>query len=123
MPCAVWMKKEETKELKTLPKAYVIIRRMKYGEKLVRDAEAMEITAKTGGNKDGNVSVKLLTEATALWEFANLIVDHNLEDEHGNKLNFKNFAHTKMLDPKVGSEISNYIDELNSWEDDEELKN
>jgi hypothetical protein len=47
-------------------------------------------------------------------------LDHNLEDEFGNKLDFSNGMTLQVLDPRIGVEIERYIDELNQDAEDEE---
>jgi len=115
--------------LKTLPPdGFVIVRRMTYGEDLARQAKATKLLV---GASDGNSKNKdnfsgeidIQTEALALWDFANLIVDHNCEDTDGRKLNFKNVADVKKLDARVGKEIGEIIDSFNDAENTDEVKN
>jgi hypothetical protein len=58
-----------------------------------------------------------------LWEFANLILDHNLTDAQDRKLNFKDPNDVKSIRGQVGDEIQLYINEMNSFEEAEEIKN
>jgi len=114
----------EKKPLKTLPDAYVVVRRMNYGEKLSRSGMATQFLV--GGNtsdKDFQGEMKMHTEQLAYWDFANLIVDHNLEDENGTKLNFKNPVDVKRLDGIIGDEVGQIIDAFNDVENSEEVKN
>lgn len=115
----------ETFNLKSCPPdGYVTIRRMTWGEKLHRQSMmtkySMEVDTKS---KDTQLDIAFLQAKVSHWEFQNLIVDHNLTDEVDNKLNFKNMADIDRLGPVVGEEIQTYIDRLNSFEEDEEVKN
>jgi hypothetical protein len=57
----------------------------------------------------------MLQRAATQIDFQSCIVDHNLEDETGRKLDFRSFSDIDMLDPKIGEEISTLIDELNNF--------
>lgn len=127
MPIGVILQATVKKELKTCPPdGYVEIKRMNYGESLERKdlmAEmSMEMRDNKTRSKDENIKLqmKMLQEKISLWEFATLIVDHNITDDKGAKLNFKNPSHVKALVGQLGDEITKYINELNSFEDDEE---
>lgn len=107
------------------PDGYVVIRRMTYGEKLKRQSMMTKFRMEMGRkNTDAmNMDVDLDQEKVSMWEFANLIVEHNLTDENEKPLNFKNMADIARLGPVVGEEIQKRIDELNSFEEDNEVKN
>jgi len=108
------------------PDGYVTIRRMTWGEKLKRQSMMtkyrMEM-AKTTKDKDMALDVDIMQEKVSHWEFANLIVEHNLTHEKETALNFRNIADIDRLGPIVGEEIQKYIDEMNSFEEEEEVKN
>lgn len=117
----------ETFKLKSCPPdGYVTIRRMTWGEKLKRQSMMtkyrMEMTKNTK-DQDMSLDVDILQEKVSQWEFSNLIVEHNLTDETEMPLNFKNIADIVRLGPVVGEEIQGYIDEVNSFEEKEEVKN
>lgn len=130
MAIGVVLKNEEKCALKSCPPdGYVIIRRMDYGESLKRKdmmaSMAMELNDKKGANTEETMKLqmKILQGDISIWEFSNLIIDHNITDEKENKLDFKNPNHVKMLRGPVGDEIQMHIDKLNSFEDDHEVKN
>jgi hypothetical protein len=54
------------------------------------------------------------------WEYAHLILEHNLEDKDGRPLNFKNSRDVHLIDGRIGEEISSHISELNNFEEDAE---
>lgn len=118
MPVAVI--EEETKhyDLKTLPEGFVVVKRMTYGQKLVRSEMAMKMRVKGEGRKQSDFAteIDMMNRKIALWSFANLIADHNLTDKNGQALNFKNPADVERIAGKVGEEIEAYIDELNNFE-------
>lgn len=108
------------------PDGFVTIRRMTWGEKLKRQSMMtqyrMEMT-KNSKDQDMALDVNILQEKVSLWEFQNLIVEHNLTDADEKPLNFRNVADIVRLGPVVGEEIQKYIDEVNSFEETEEVKN
>lgn len=126
MPVATVTSSTDRKELKSCPPdGFVVIRRMTYGESLKRKEMMASIAMQMDGKKGegAKMQMDLLQEKTALWEFANLVVDHNLTDEKERKLNFKDPKDVMMIRGQVGDEIQMYINELNSFEDDDEVKN
>lgn len=126
MPVAVIVNAQSDKIPLTTapPDGYVIVRRMNYGEKLLRDGMAAKFLM-SGSAKDSNVQgqIDMQTEEVALWEFANLVVEHNLTDANDVALNFKNKAHVKMLDPAIGDEIGRLIDAQNAAQNGDDVKN
>lgn len=129
MPVAVVVDDTSDKiELKTLPPdGYVVVRRMSYGESLAREAKATKLLVAGGDRKNSKdapqAEVDIQTEALALWDFANLVVEHNCQDKDGRVLNFKNIADVKKLSGSVGREIGKIIDDYNDVEESEDVKN
>jgi transcriptional/translational regulatory protein YebC/TACO1 len=112
-------------ELKSLEGAYVDLKPLPYGELLERRDKASRMSMEAGGGRKrqdtSRVDIDMMQAHTRLYEFQHCIVDHNLEDDKGNKLNFTNSATLNLLHPKVGQEIETLIDRLNELEDlDEE---
>ncbi len=129
MAVGVVTQQTERFELKSCkPDGFVVIRRMNYGESLKRKDMMASIamsmdTTKGKGNSETKMQMDLLQEKTSLWEFANLIVDHNITDEQERKLDFRRPEHVRALVGQIGDEIQMYIDQMNSFEDTEETKN
>lgn len=124
MPVATITSDAERFDLKTLPGAYVVVRRMTYGESLKRTGMMTKFLV--GGNpssKDFSGEVEMNQEEVTLWDFANCVLEHNLTDEDGKLLNFKNQFDVRRLDGRIGDEIGRYIDSVNSFEDKDEVKN
>jgi hypothetical protein len=121
MPVAVITTEPTRKELKSLPGAYVVIREMTYGEKIYRSGMtgAMKLL-KENKQTDYVGEVSMETQRITLWDFANLVMEHNLQDTDGRTLNFKNESDTKKLTAKIGDEVGTYIDEINSFADIDE---
>ena len=68
-----------------------------------------------------------MNEKVTLFEFANCILEHNLEYladpndlSSATLLDFTKPEHVKMLDGRVGDEIDELINDLNNFEDDDE---
>lgn len=126
MPVATVTDNSVRKELKSCPPdGFVVIRRMNYGESLKRKEMMASIAMQMDGKKGEGTKMQMdiLQEKTALWEFCHLVLDHNLTDEKDRKLNFKNPQDVMMIRGQVGDEIQQYINELNSFEDEEAVKN
>lgn len=117
MPRATVTKTTQTYPLQSVPGGQVEIRRMTYGEKLSRQDDLMSLTA---GRDSNELSFNMANRKAALFDFANLIVSHNLTDENDRPLNFKNVADVVKLDPAIGEEIGNLIDKLNAFETSDE---
>jgi hypothetical protein len=119
MPRATVAIDNERYELASCPEGFVVVRRMTYGEKLNRTDDMMNMH--TSGAEDG-MQIQMMSKRVALQDFANLVVEHNLTDENDKPLNFKNAADVLRLDPRIGDEIGQLIDKLNSFEGAEETK-
>jgi hypothetical protein len=117
----------ERKELKTLEGGFVILRRMSYGEKLHRQemATKQKLTLQANARRDDDreMDFMIMQEKVAIWEFANLVVDHNLELEEGVPFVFNRPGDLKKLDPRVGDEINGYIADMNNYEEEDQKGN
>jgi hypothetical protein len=112
-------------DLKTLPGAYIVARRLSYGEKLQRRAMVSNFKVKIGDKKrDTEGEMNFVNEQATLFDFQHCIVEHNLDrDDQGNLLNFSNLADIRALDPRVGEEIDNLLDKMNNFDDEDESGN
>lgn len=112
----------EEYKLKSVEGGEVKLKRLTYGQKLHRRAmvSKMRIEQQRGKSKDFSGELDLINERATQYDFANCIVDHNLEDESGAKLNFQVVADIQRLDPRIGEEIDNLIGELNNFEEEED---
>lgn len=118
MPKAYAQKSTERIELKSVPDGFVVLKRMTYGDKLERQSMVKMAIELTSG-KDAKGELALANKKATYLEFANCIVEHNLEkDDEGTLFNFKNAADVDALDPKIGEEIDSLISEMNNFESD-----
>jgi hypothetical protein len=124
MPKAVVDPNESVvKELKTLPGGKVKLRRMTYGQKMHRREMASKQALQIDGNQAKQLDIAIIAHTVSAYEFKHCIVDHNLEDADGTKLNFNQPDTIDRLDPRVGDEIDLYISELNNYEEDDQKGN
>ena len=121
-------------DLKSLPPnpdtgeegGWVKLRQMSYEEVLERRSFTSDMKVKQGqGQKDFEGVLQLMNKNATIFEFNACIVEHNLQGEDDKLLDFSKPSTLKLLDPRVGEEISRYIDELNQFDEagDEELGN
>jgi hypothetical protein len=124
MPKATVSTETVKKELKSLQGGFVELRRLPFGLLLERrdNASKMSMSSRQGQN-DQKVDISLMQRWSRQFEFEHCIVDHNLEDDQGIKLNFQNHLTVDALDPRIGQEIEGYIDELNGEELEEDKAN
>lgn len=108
------------RDLKSCEGGWVEARRLTYGEKLQRRAMVSGLKVEAGkGKKDFAGEMQLITEESTVFDFQKCLLDHNLEDENGNKLNLTNKGDISRLDPRIGEEIDQFLSELNNFEEDE----
>jgi hypothetical protein len=118
----------ERYELASCPDAYVVLRQMTYGEWQRRTDIVTRLTIETaerGRNAsrragDSVTRIDMRSLDVAIYEFKTCVVDHNLEDESGRKLDLGNAHDLQRLNPRIGSEIGRLIEQLNTWEEEEE---
>lgn len=110
---------------------WVKLRPLPYGMKLSRRSKATRMMMRQSGppkkgqrqqDQEQVVELESMDEWAVAHDFAYCLVDHNLLDAAGNKLDFSNPMTFKLLDPKVGSEIERLIDELNNEEGEESFE-
>lgn len=121
--------------LKSLPPdGYVLIRPMTYGQTLERRQLATRLSmeqaarAKRSGTsesksefKPSRMDVDIMQRASREYEYANCIVEHNIESPGGDLLNFSNPKAIDLLPKALGEEIEEYLDEMNGEEDEEDV--
>jgi len=102
---------------------WVELRKMSYGQVLERRDMAAKMAVDLGRRgstqtEDLKITTELIQKRVTEFEFKICIVDHNLEDENGGKLNFRDPTNIWRLDPKIGQEVGELIDDLNQWDAD-----
>lgn len=115
MPKATVNTNAERYELKSCPEGWIEIKRMSYGQWLQRSQMAVKMQVQQQ-RKGGNQSMDIQMEALklALFEYKNCVVDHNLEDDGGQKLNLNTPDGVQILDPQIGNEIGDIIEEIHA---------
>lgn len=124
MPKATVSQELHHHDLKTLPGGFVKLKQLSFDQMLERRDKAMRMTMESDTGKrqpTSKIEMESAMQWTRFFEFSNCIVEHNLEDDNAVPLNFNNPMTLRILDPKVGSEIERYIEELNQ-EDEESLE-
>jgi len=116
MPRATITTEATRVDLKSCPGGYVEIRQLPYHEMLVRRDKGGKLFFDQ--QQEGRVEIATLQAWARAYEFEHCIIDHNLEDEEGKKLDFSNDATLSVLDPRVGQEIEDAIDKLHNIEVD-----
>lgn len=120
MPIAVASQQGQREELKSLPGAYVVLRRLTYGQKLQRLEVSSKMSVEMGNRKgDTKGELAMFQFAATRFDFQRCIVEHNLEKTEGVLLDFNQQGDFHMLDPRVGEEISRLLDKMNNFEEEE----
>lgn len=99
-------------DLKTLPDAYVVLRRMPYGKYMHRQEMALQMKIEGGGSSESSGSFAMANRKVTEFEFRECIADHNLTDHNDAPLDFTKPFTLDMLDSRIGDEISTYIGQL-----------
>lgn len=118
MPRATVSLEPKTEDLSTCPGGWVKLRRMSYGELLASNDMAFSVSLEAGdkGSSDPKMGVGASTGRIAEYRFKVCVVDHNLENEAGTKLDFRNASTMHLLDPNVGQEIDTLISKMHDWQ-------
>jgi hypothetical protein len=118
MPRATVSLEPKLEELDTCPGGWVKLRRMSYGELLASNDMAFSVSLEAGdkGSSDPKMGVGASTGRIAEYRFKVCIVDHNLENEAGTRLDFRNAQTMHLLDPNVGQEIDAKISKMHDWQ-------
>ena len=105
-------------DLKSLPEAYVIMRKQTYGERQRRADIVTRVTmqaADTRGTPD-IMHMDMRNLDVTLFDYRTSIIEHNLEDTQGRTLDFKRTEDLENLDPQVGDEIEGLIRDMNRFD-------
>ena len=134
MPVGTVTSEPQRFELKSLPAVgdepggFIFAKPLPYGMKLERRDKStiMRLQQKIGGKKKSRnqdeemqtVEIESISSWASGFDFGFCIVDHNITDVNGEKLDFASPMTLKILDPRVGTEIEEILQELNGDEPD-----
>lgn len=125
MPRATVDRTTHRVDLKSCPGGYVDLRQLSFGEMLSRRDRNLRYLQELRPNAKptdvSKVQIDVLNQVSREFDFKNCIVDHNLENEDGQKLDFGNPMTLQALDPKIAAEIERAIDDLNQDDFDREV--
>jgi hypothetical protein len=110
MPKATYEAETEKFDLTSLSGAFVELRKFNYGERLRR----RDLGMKFRGGQGREVDVSTDTVKVTVFDFKSAIVDHNLEDGDGKKLDLTKEENILRLDPDVAQEIDDHIAAMNN---------
>lgn len=117
-------------DLKTAPPdGFVMLRPLPFGKKLTRRDKALNMRMIQQRQKKGQkqsdeqvIDLETLSNWSTMFDFTYCVGEHNLTDANNKLLDFSTERTIEMvfnsLDPKVGTEIATYIDQLNEDEDE-----
>jgi len=131
MPDVSYDNKPVKYELRTAPPdGYVMLRRLPFDEILKRREMGTRLSMEQESGKRSRrakdekqrIDIEMAQTITREYEFANCIVDHNLE-VNGQPVDFtKPKQAFRLVDPLVLQEIEEYLSDLNGEFDEEELE-
>jgi hypothetical protein len=117
MPRATVSMEPKEFPLVTCEGGFVKLRRMSYGELLASNDMAFQVSVESKeGSNDPQMGASMSSSRIAEFRFKCCIVEHNLENEAGTKLQFSNAQTVHLLDPNIGQEIDNLISQMHNWE-------
>src|SRR5260221_13954210 len=106
MPVATVSIEETSRyDLSSLEGAFIVLKRLPYGDWLTRQEMAIEVTlqAQNGKNPQNDMGrIAFANRKVTEWEFKNCIVEHNLTNADDTPLDFNSSMTFKMLNPRVG---------------------
>lgn len=115
MPRATISVEPQTQDLRTCPGGFIKLRRMTYGELMTSQDMAYQVSMKAADMNNPEVGLDVSRAAVTEYQFKTCILDHNLEDDKGRKLDFRSSQDIHLLDSNIGQEIQNHIDDLHNW--------
>jgi hypothetical protein len=118
----------ERVDLKSCAGAFVILRKMTFGELNKRDMLLTTMKVMGGSRKKRASEDSIFgilegaNDKVAQFEFQCCVVDHNffVDDEEKVPFDVRNVMHVNSLDPKVGGEIKRKIEDMNGIGDEDD---
>lgn len=131
MPVAVVdSEAHERKELKSLEGGWIDVRPLPHGLVLRRRDKQSKMFVESNMGTQGHrrpqaetsrLEIETMNEWATAYDYKYCIVDHNLTDKEGNKLDLGSPLAIQMLSPKVGAEIDTILSDLNDFTQDEDF--
>jgi hypothetical protein len=90
---------------------------MTYGELMASQDMMYQIQMKAdeAGSDNPELGVDISRAAIMEFQIRTCVTEHNLQDDSGRILDFKNAADVRVLDSNIGQEIAERIDEMHNW--------
>lgn len=125
---ATFKPRVKTYELKSIKGGWVTLQRLSYGARLQRLqlASTLRTSIKPGGREateDIPAEIASALVETTRLDFKFCVVDHCLANQVGRKLDFAKPSDIEGLDPAVGDEIAQLIDDHNGVLDEADQGN
>ena len=102
--------REKVFDLESVEGGQVTLRRMNHGES--NELTDLRLALRLTSDEDESASAKTTIKLSRHYSFSRSIVDHNLSYK-GKKFDFKKRRDVDNLDPVIGDEIANLIDDHN----------
>jgi hypothetical protein len=105
-------------DLKTCPGGFIKARRMSYGELMTSQDLAYQVQMKASQENpdDPEMGVTMSRIAVVEFQLKTCILDHNLDGDNGDRLDFKQARDVHLLDANIGQEIVQIIDKMHDWQ-------
>jgi hypothetical protein len=107
----------QTVDLRTCPGGFVELRRMTYGELMTSQDLAYQIQMKASEvDPDApEMGLNITRMAIIEYQLKTCVMNHNLEDEAGRHLDFRQSRDCHLLDANIGQEINDAIEKMHNW--------
>ena len=118
MPRATVSMEPTQEDLKTCPGGFIKARRMSYGELMTSQDLAYQVQMKANQDNpdDPEMGVTMSRIAVVEFQLKTCIIEHNLEGDNGEPLDFKRSRDVHLLDANVGQEIVSILDNMHNWQ-------
>ena len=111
--------REKRYDLEMIEGGWVKLRRMSHGS--ANELTDVRLSFESGKGK-GQAKARLSTVTGRQFQFEKAVVDHNLGD-NGRKYNFSKPEDVDALDPSIGDEIAQLIDDHQDLVEDDDIPN
>lgn len=118
------------KDLKSVEGGWINVRPLPHGLVLRRRDKQSKMFVESNMGTQGHrkaqsdvnrLEIETMNEWATAYDYKYCIVDHNLTDKEGNKIDLSSQLVLQQLDPKIGAEIDTILSELNDFTEDEDF--